>query len=98
MTTPWIALERYQDQDDIAGPGFPDYVWQARFACRVEVRSHQDWVKLKWGFNASELFDETLERQKLFLESQYAIKRELETENANHRTLALRYINRPGEG
>jgi hypothetical protein len=98
MDTPWIVLDRYQDQEDTAGPGFPDYVWQARFACQVEIRSHQDWVKLKWGFNASALFDETLERQKLFLESQYAIKRELETENADHRTLALRYINRPGEG
>ncbi|HSB03254.1 MAG TPA: hypothetical protein VLE49_21570 [Anaerolineales bacterium] len=98
MNIPWIELDRYQDQDDFAGPGFPDYVWQALFACQIGVRSHQEWVKLRWGFNAAALFDEALERQKLFLESQYAIKRELGTENPNHRTLAFRYINRPGKG
>ncbi|MBN2116166.1 MAG: hypothetical protein JW730_06335 [Anaerolineales bacterium] len=98
MTTPWIELDKYQDQDDFAGPGFSEHVWQALFACQVGIRSHQDWVKLKWGFNALALFDEALERQKLFLESQYAIRKELGSENPDHRTLAFRYINRPGEG
>ena len=98
MSTPWIELDQYQDQEDFAGPGFSEYAWQALFACQVGVRSHQEWVKLKWGWNASALFDETLERQRLFLESQYAIRNELGTENPDHRTLAFRYINRPGEG
>jgi hypothetical protein len=98
MTTPWIELDRYQDQEDQAGPGFSEYVWQALFACQIGVRPHEEWVKLKWGFNASALFDETLERQRLFLESQYAIRNELGTENPDHRTLAFRFVGRPGEG
>ncbi len=98
MDAPWILVEQYQDEASPAEVGFSDHIWQALFACHIGVRSHQEWVKLKWGFNASALFDETLERQKLFLESQYTIKNELGTENPDHRTLAFRYINRPGEG
>jgi hypothetical protein len=98
MPAPWIELEQYQDPDDFAGIGFSEYVWQALFACQVGIRPHQEWTRLRWGFNAQALFDEFLERQKLFLESQYAIKNELGMENPDHRTLAFRYINRPGEG
>lgn len=98
MTTPWIELAKHQDKEDVAGPDFPAYIWQAIFACQVGVRSHQDWVKLRWGFNAQALFDEALERQKIFLESQYSIKRDLGAESPDHRTLAFRYINRPGDG
>lgn len=98
MNTPWIELTEYQDQENLAGPGFVEYIWQALFACQVGIPTHQEWVKLKWGFNASALFDETLERQRLFLESQHTIQNELGTEDADHRTLAFRYINRPGEG
>jgi hypothetical protein len=97
MTTPWIEIEQYQDEENRDGTDFSEYVWQARFACQVVVLPHDEWVKLKWGFNASALFDETLERQRLFLESQYAIRNEFQTENPEHRTLAFRYINRPGE-
>ena len=98
MTTPWIEIEQYQDEENREGTDFSEYVWQARFACQVVVLPHEEWVKLKWGFNASALFDETLERQRLFLESQYAIRNEFRTENPEHRTLAFRYVNRPGEG
>lgn len=98
MNIPWVELEQHQDQDDFAGLGFAEYVWQAIFACQIGVRPHHEWAKLKWGFNAAALFEEFLERQRLFLESQYAIKNEVGMENADHRTLALRYINRPGEG
>jgi hypothetical protein len=98
MNTPWIELAQYQDQDNQAGLGFRDYVWQAMFACQVRIPAHEEWVKLKWGFNASALFDETLERQRLFVESQYVIRNELRTEEPDHRTLALRFIQRPGEG
>jgi hypothetical protein len=98
VTVPWIEVDQYQDHEGFAGPGSTEYAWQALFACQVGVRSHQEWFKLKWGFNASALFDETLERQRLFLESQYAIRNELGIENPDQRTLAFRYINRPGEG
>jgi len=97
MDTPWIRVEQYQDDEDQAGPGFSEYIWQSLFACQVGIRSHQEWVKLRWGFNASVLFDEALERQKLFLESQYVSRDGVGTEHPAHRTLAFRYIHRPGE-
>ena len=98
IDAPWIFIEQYRDKESPAEAGFSDYIWQALFACQIDVRSHQEWVKLKWGFNASALFDETLERQRLFLESQYVNQNDLGAENPDHLTLAFRYINRPGEG
>jgi hypothetical protein len=98
MNTPWIQVEQYQEKEDQAGPGFSEYLWQALFACQVGIPSHEEWAKLKWGFNALALLEEALERQKLFLESQYVSRNELRTEHPNRRTLAFRYINRPGEG
>jgi len=97
MTAPWIDVRPYQDQEGPTGPGFSDYKWQAMFACQVGIPTHQEWVKLKWGFNALALFDEALERQRLFLESQHMIWSDLGTEMPDHRTLALRFISRPGE-
>lgn len=97
MNTPWIDVVEHQDQEDQAGPGFPEYLWQARFACQVGIRSHEEWVKLKWGFNASALFEETLERQRLFLESQHIGRDAAGTEHPNHRTLAFRYLHRSEE-
>jgi hypothetical protein len=98
MTTPWIEIVQYQDQEGSAGPGFADYLWQAAFACQVGILPHQEWVKLKWGFNALALFDEALERQRLFLESQHAIWNDLSTEMPDHRTLTYRFVARPGNG
>ena len=98
MDAPWIYVEQYQDEENQAGPGFSEYIWQALFACQIVVRSHQDWFKLKWGFNALALFDETLERQRLFLELQHVITNESGIEHPNHRTLAFRYTHRPGDG
>lgn len=98
MTTPWIEVKKHNQLDVPAGPGYRDYIWQAQFACQVEILSHQEWVKLKWGFNASALFDETLERQRLFLESQYEVRHQIGVDAPDYRTLAFRYIGRPGEG
>src|SRR5512141_1902104 len=98
MTTPWIDIGEYQDQESPTGPGFADYLWQAIFACQVDILPHQEWVKLKWGFNALALFDEALERQRLFLESQHVIWNDLSTEMPDHRTLTFRFIARPGDG
>jgi hypothetical protein len=99
MSTPcWIETQERQHLDVPAGPGYRDYIWQAQFACQLEILTYQEWIKLKWGFNASALFDETLERQKLFLESQYEVRHQLGAEAPDYRTLAIRFINRPGEG
>ena len=98
MTTPWIEIENREHLDVPAGPGYNDYNSQAQFACQVQVLPHQEWVKFKWGFNASALFDEFIERQKLFLESQYEVRHQLGTEAPDFRTLTFRFINRPGEG
>lgn len=98
MTTPWLEIKEVRDRQVPAGPGASDYGWQVMFACLIKVLPHQEWVKLKWGFNASALFDETLERQRLFLESQYAVPGEYAMEPPERRTLAFRFINRPGEG
>lgn len=96
MSIPWIKIE--QNQDSLADTGMSEYAWQAIFACQVGVRPYQEWVKLKWGFNASALFDEALERQRLFLESQYTLKNDFRLENTDQRTLAYRFIARPGDG
>lgn len=96
MTAPWIEIEENQQPDVPAGPGYSDYTWQALFACQLTVLSYQDWYKLKWGFNASALFDEALERQKLFIESQYYIRTDHGFEPPEYRTLAFRFVNRPG--
>ncbi|HEX5838351.1 MAG TPA: hypothetical protein VFY26_11020 [Anaerolineales bacterium] len=97
MTAPWIEIEENQQPDVPAGPGYSDYTWQALFASQVTVLSYQDWYKLKWGFNASVLFDEALERQKLFIESQYFIRTDHGFEPTEYRTLAFRFVNRPGD-
>jgi hypothetical protein len=98
MNTPWIESSQVADHEKQAGPHHSDYHWQAVFACRVGIRSHEQWARLKWGFNALTLFDEFLERQKLFLEAQYSIRNEMRLENPDQQTLAFRYIQRPGEG
>jgi hypothetical protein len=98
MATPWIEIENRQHLDVPAGPGYEDYIWQAQFAFQVQILPHEEWAKLKWGFNASALFDECLERQKLFLESQYEVRHRLAIEAPDYRTLAFRFINRLGKG
>jgi hypothetical protein len=74
MDAPWIQVERVSGWENQSGADFSEYVWQALFACQVGIRPHQEWVKLKWGFNASALFDEALERQRVFLESQHGFQ------------------------
>lgn len=98
MTTSWIKTEECKQLEVPAGPGHKEYTWQAQFACQVQVLPHQDWAKLRWGFNAAALFDEFIERQKLFLESQYEIRHQFGSESPDYRTLTFRLINRPREG
>jgi len=98
MKTPWIEVFQSTDEGDMATFGSSNFEWQALFAFQISVLDHQSWTKLKWGFSAEALLTEALERQKLFLESQHASRDELLLENPCMRTLALRYINIPGEG
>jgi len=91
MGTPWIEADAFDAARKESG-------WQAVFACQVCVRPFVEWEKLKWGFNASALLDEFLDRQKLFIESQYSIDAAGHVESPDQRTLALRLINIPGEG
>lgn len=98
MTTPWLEIDEYQDMVSPTSQAYPETAWQALFACQVEVFPHQEWAKRKWGFNAAALFEEAMERQKLFLESQYGYPDEFGMEPRDNRTLAFRFIKRPAEG
>jgi hypothetical protein len=97
MKEPWLQIEQCREDADQSWTGSTDHNWQALFACQIGVRSHVEWAKLKWGFNASALFDEALDRQKLFLETQYTIKNELKIDPPNLRTIAFRFSHKPGE-
>ncbi len=98
MNNIWIEILQSPDQSDIPTPGSSNYGWQALFACQVGVLNHQSWANLKWGFNAAPLFEEAMERQKLFLESQHSLDADLRFENPCIRTIALRYSNLISEG
>jgi hypothetical protein len=97
MTDPWIEVGEYQDSDYPTSPRNPENAWQASFACQVEVPSFLEWSRLKWGFNNQALFEEAQDRQRLFLESQYAFPDEFGMEPKDQRTLAYRFICRPRE-
>lgn len=93
MSDIWIEILPESDQSDMPTPGSSAYKWQAMFACQVGVMRHQDWANLKWGFNAGALFDEAIERQKLFLESQHSLDDEMRVEDSRIRAIAFRYMN-----
>lgn len=93
MNNIWIEVLQSPDQSDIPTPGASDYGWQAIFASQIGVLDHQSWASLRWGFNAGVLFDEALERQKLFLESQHSVDTDLGFEHPAIRAIAFRYIN-----
>jgi len=93
MNNLWIEILSSPDQSDIVTPGSSAYKWQAMFACQVGVMTHQNWATLKWGFNAGALFDEALERQKLFLESRHSLDEEIRVEDPRIKSIAYRYMN-----
>jgi hypothetical protein len=97
MIDPWIEVGEIQDSEYPTSPRNPVTAWQAFFACLVEIPSHQEWAKRKWGFNVMALYEEAQDRQRLFLESQHALPDEFGMEPTDQRTLAYRFINRPGE-
>lgn len=96
---PWIEIKRssqrieYQREASSIDQKYP---WQAMFAFHIGIRSFEERLKLKWGFNSAVLLEEALDRQKLFIESQLAnnpIHNRIE-----QRTLALRCICIPKSG
>jgi len=72
--------------------------WQVIFAFRASHRFAEDWLKMRWGFNASILLEEAIDRVKLFVETQVALEAEFRSGNLPNRALALRGINFPGHG
>lgn len=72
--------------------------WQALFAFQVFHRRGEEWMKMRWGFNAGALLDEALDRYKLFIESQTLNEAAFHTGTQPNCTLALRGINLPGMG
>jgi hypothetical protein len=97
MTVPWMAINQYPDPKNSSADVHPDAAWQAVFACQVEIPPFQEWTRLRWGFNNAALLDESLERQRVFLEAQYSYPDEFGMEATDLRTLAFRFIKRPGE-
>jgi hypothetical protein len=72
--------------------------WHSVFAFQVFHRPAEEWVKMRWGFNAAALLEEALDRCKLFLEAQ-AINESLYFDKEQPIcSLALRGINFPGRG
>ncbi len=84
MRIPWVELSQF-------GQG-----WQAIFACQVCMQPFETLQKSRWGFNAAALMSEALDRQKLFLESQFH-GNPLSEPHAET-SLALRCAQLPGEG
>jgi len=72
--------------------------WQAFFAFQVFHRPPEEWMKMRWGFNAGALLDEALDRYKLFIESQSVSELEFRTGTMQNNTLVLRGIHSPEFG
>ncbi|MBI3170839.1 MAG: hypothetical protein HYZ22_20355 [Chloroflexi bacterium] len=72
--------------------------WQATFAFQVFHRPSEEWLKMKWGFNAGALLDEALDRHKLFVESQAINETMYFEESILARTLVIRGMKLPGKG
>jgi hypothetical protein len=91
-STAWI--ETTQSSQHLTG--MQNYSWQAMFACQVGIRSFEERVQLKWGFNAAVLLEEALDRQRLFLEAQL-LSNPIDNQT-EQRILSLRCICVPKKG
>jgi hypothetical protein len=72
--------------------------WQAVFAFQVFHLPAEEWLKMRWGFNAGALLDEALDRYKLFIESQTVNEAEFLAGITQINTLAMRGIHSPEFG
>lgn len=98
MNTPWVEVFSIEKSQAYGEEFAEEYPWHAVFACQVVVRPFETLLRLKWGFNPGVMYDEAMDRQRLFLESQYAVNTQMRREHPERRTLALRCINVPGKG
>ncbi len=99
MNTPWVEIFSNEKNQAAYGTEYAEaYPWHAIIACQVMVRPFESLQRLKWGFNSAALYDEALDRQRLFLESQHTVNTVQRIERPERRTLALRCINLPGRG
>ncbi|HNE03576.1 MAG TPA: hypothetical protein PLT08_03595 [Anaerolineales bacterium] len=72
--------------------------WQSVFSFQAFHYPAEEWLKMRWGFNAGALLDEAMDRNRLFLESQGINETLYFDENLPTRTLVIRGIKRPGNG
>jgi hypothetical protein len=72
--------------------------WQAVFAFQVFHRPPEEWMKMRWGFNAGALLDEALDRYKLFIESQAVNENDFHAGTVQNNMLVLRGIHSPESG
>jgi len=86
MNTPILKLTQTQEG------------WQAVFAFQAFHRPAEEWLKMRWGFNALALLDEALDRYKLFIESQAVNEIEFHTGTMQNNTLVLRGIHSTESG
>ena len=73
-------------------------LWRAYFGYQVFLRSSDEWLKMRWGFNAGALLDEALDRQKLFIETLAVTQSEFYKNTQPDYTLALRVIKKAEGG
>lgn len=72
--------------------------WQVAFAFQVFHRQADEWLKMRWGFNAGVLLEEALDRYKLFIESQVVNEIEFYTGTMPSNTLIMRGVHLPELG
>ncbi len=97
MDTPWIKTRFQKEQAAPDGQTLPA-AWHASFACKVKLRPGHEWLNMRWGFNASMLIEEALDRARLFVESQHSSEMDLNRLSGDFRTLALRCRVKPDQG
>lgn len=86
MKTPYLNVKQTEDG------------WQSIFAFQVFHRQPDEWLRMRWGFNAGALLEEALDRARLFIESQSMPEAEYRSGLQPARTLSLRGMNHPGMG
>jgi hypothetical protein len=70
--------------------------YHAVFASLIKLKSFDEILPHKWGFNNDTLLQEALDRQRLFIEAQHTYDEVLRNEITNQRSLAFRCIRYPG--
>jgi hypothetical protein len=72
--------------------------WQSVFSFQAFHYPAEEWLKMKWGFNAGALLDEAMDRNKLFIEAQSINETLYFDTGLPIRTLVLRGMKRLNNG